>query len=114
MLIAEFDPEKAWFKRFKVRLDLGFQGFKDLYPCKELFIPFKKPRKQELSIENKAQNKLQASERVMIEHSIGGLKRYRFLSDRLRARDVHFYDLTLGVCAALWNFTLKHPKTMSN
>jgi hypothetical protein len=114
ILKAEFDPSKAWFKRFKVRLDLGFQGFSDLYPCKELFIPFKKPRKQVLSDENKAQNKAQASERVVIEHSIGGLKRYRFLSDRLRARDVHFYDLTLGVCAALWNFSLKHPIEPSN
>ena len=108
MLKEEFPPQKAWFRKFKVRLDLGFQGFKDLYPCQEFYLPNKKPRKEELSVAKKAENKLQASERVLVEHSIGGLKRYRFLSDRLRAHDVHLYDLVLGVCAGLWNFNLKN------
>jgi hypothetical protein len=34
-----------WFDKFTVLLDLGFQGFLDLYPCKKLIIPIKKKRK---------------------------------------------------------------------
>lgn len=108
MMKTEFPPSKQWFLHFKIRLDLGFIGFDTHYNCKELYLPNKKPRKQELTEEQKAENKEQASERVTIEHSIGGLKRYRFLSDRLRAHDVHLYDLVLGICAGLWNFSVIH------
>lgn len=106
MMKTEFPPSKQWFLNFKIRLDLGFIGFETLYKSKELYLPNKKPRKQELTEEQKAENKEQASERVTIEHSIGGLKRYRFLSDRLRAHDVQLYDLVLGICAGLWNFSV--------
>lgn len=106
ILKTEFPPHKAWFRRFKIRLDLGFLGFEDLYPCQQLYLPNKKPKKQELTDEQKNENKAQASERVLIEHSIAGLKRYRFLSDRLRAHDPKLYDLVLGVCAGLWNFNI--------
>ena len=106
ILKAEFPPDKPWFRGFKVRLDLGFLGFDKLYPCKQLYLPNKKPKKQELTQKQKEENKAQASERVMIEHSIAGLKRYRFLSDRLRAHDPKLYDLTIGICAGLWNFSI--------
>ncbi len=54
----------------------------------------------------KNQNKQFASERIFIEHSISGLKRFRILSDRLRLHDIDLYDDILGVCAGLWNFYL--------
>jgi hypothetical protein len=41
-----------------------------------------------------------------VEHSIGGMKRYRILSDRLRNHLIDFYDDVLEVCAGLWNFYL--------
>lgn len=103
ILKEEFPPQKAWFARFNVRLDLGFLGFSDLYPCCQLYIPFKKPRKNDLPQEAKADNKVQASQRVKVEHSIGGLKRYRILSDKLRVRDPKLYDSIVGICAGLWN-----------
>jgi hypothetical protein len=40
-----------------------------------------------------------------VEHSIGGMKRYRILSERLRMHDYEEYDLIIGVCAGLWNFS---------
>ena len=106
ILKEEFPAEKRWFARFKIRLDLGFQGFAELYPCRQLYIPIKKPKKKELPQKSKTENKTQASKRVTIEHSIGGLKRYRVLSDRLRMRDPLLYDSIVGVCAGLWNFNL--------
>jgi hypothetical protein len=44
MLQKEFPAKIAWFKDLTVKLDLGFQGFADLYSCKKLVIPFKKKR----------------------------------------------------------------------
>ncbi|MGH9855567.1 MAG: transposase family protein [Blastocatellia bacterium] len=71
-------------------------------------IPNKKKKNQELSSEQKSENKLLASERIYVEHAIGGMKRYRILSDRLRVHDIELYDVILGVCAGLWNFYLNH------
>ena len=106
MFQHEFPPEQSWFSNFKVRLDLGFVGFDKDYHCQELFIPHKKPPKQELTSEQKAENSVLAKERIVVEHSIAGLKRYRILSDRLRLHDLDLYNQILGLCAGLWNFRL--------
>lgn len=102
----EFPPKEDWFKEHEVHVDLGFQGIEKDYTGKAFSIPHKKPKKQELTPEQKAENKLRASERVKVEHSISGLKRYRILSDRLRMHDLDLYNDVLGVCAGLWNFCL--------
>lgn len=108
VLKYEFPPEKAWFTDHRVRLDLGYQGFDKDYDCQEVMIPKKKPCKQELSVEDKAQNRQKSCERIYVEHAIGGLKRYRILSDRLRIHDCQTYDSALEVCAGLWNFYLSN------
>ncbi len=108
MFKEEFPPEQDWLKDFQVRVDLGFLGIEKDYACKELLLPNKKKKKQELSPEQKQENKLLASERIYVEHAIGGMKRYRILSDRLRVHDIELYDVILGVCAGLWNFYLSH------
>ena len=108
MFKEEFPPAQDWFKNFRVRVDLGFLGFEKDYVCKELLLPHKKKKKQELSAEQKQENKLLASERIYVEHAIGGMKRYRILSERLRVHDVELYNVILGVCAGLWNFYLTH------
>ena len=106
MLKEEFPPEIGWFKGFKVRLDLGYTGFDKLYSCKELHLPKRKKKKGDLSVEEKEENKRKAKERIYVEHSISGVKRYRVLSDRLRIKDIGLYNDILEVCAGLWNFYL--------
>jgi len=111
MLQDEFDPVTPWFLTHKVRIDLGFQGFEKLYKTMETFIPFKKKRvkkgeKSELTPEQKEQNKQYGKERIFVEHSIGGAKRYRILIDRLRYKSLSFINSVVGICAGLWNFTL--------
>ena len=106
LLKREFPPEQEWFKNFRVRVDLGYLGFEQEYACKALSLPHKKAKKQELSAEQKQENRELARERVEVEHAIGGLKRYRILSDRLRVHDVDLYDDIVEVCAGLWNFYL--------
>jgi hypothetical protein len=59
-----------------------------------------------LTESQKDENKQMASERIIVEHSIAGLKRYRILSDRLRVHLIDLYDDILGVCAGFWNFYL--------
>ena len=106
MFKEEFPPGQNWFTNLNVRVDLGFVGFDKDYECKKLYLPHKKPKKQELTAEQKADNKILASERIVVEHSIGGLKRYRILSDRLRMHDFDLYNQVLGICAGLWNLRL--------
>jgi len=106
MLREEFPPNEGWFAEFQVRVDLGFFGMEKDFVCQELYIPHKKPKKKELTPEQKAENKVLASKRIVVEHALAGLKRYRILSDRLRLHDLGFYDVILGVCAGLWNFYL--------
>ena len=113
MLQDEFNTETPWFLTHKVRIDLGFQGFEKLYKTIETFIPFKKKRgkkgeKSELTAEEKEQNKQYGKERIFIEHSIGGAKRYRILIDRLRYKSLSFINSVVGICAGLWNFTLSY------
>ncbi len=111
VLKQEFPPSVEWFRQFKVRIDLGFQGFNDLYPCKKLYIPHKRKRvkkglSNELNEEQKDENKNQAKERIIVEHSIGGMKRYRILCNRNRIKKQEIIDKIVGVCAALWNYSL--------
>ena len=111
MLHKEFPPAFAWFADLTVRLDLGFQGFADLYPCKHLHIPYKRrrTRKQvsnELTREQKEYNQQSSKERIFVEHAIGGMKRYRILEHRNRLKSSCTIDQVIGVCAALWNFSL--------
>jgi len=101
-----FPPEIPWFKNFYIKVDLGYLGIMKDYVCKGVSIPHKKPRKGELTEVQKAENKVMASERIPVEHSIGGIKRYQILSNRLRIHSFKLYDDILGICAALWNFTL--------
>lgn len=76
------------------------------YLSKSISIPHKKTKTTSLTESQKNENKQMASERIKVEHSIGGLKRYRILSDRLRIHLIDLYDDILGICAGLWNFYL--------
>jgi hypothetical protein len=106
ILKEEFPPSTKWFQSFSVRLDLGYLGFDKDYACSTVYLPYKNRKTAPLTDDQKTLNRGFASERIGIEHSIGGLKRYRVLSDRLRAHDLSAHDSTLEVCAGLWNFYL--------
>ena len=108
LLKSEFSPQKNWFSQHKVRVDLGYQGFEKDFECKKVIIPHKKPLKQELSELQIEENKQKSKKRIWVEHSIGGMKKYRFLADRLRAHDYSMYNDAIEICAGLWNFNLKY------
>lgn len=113
---SEFDPGSGiWFDEHGIFVDLGFYGIEKDYRINQLHIPFKRPKRKskkdpkiEFSEEQKCHNKSVSKTRIIVEHAIGGLKRYRFLSDRLRCRDANFYSTVAGIAAGLWNFQLTH------
>ena len=102
----DFPPGEPWFSELTIEVDLGYQGISKDYECQVVSQPKKKPRGGELTYLEKADNRQKSSTRIRIEHAIGGLKRYRYLSDRLRTHKTSLYESSLLICAGLWNFTL--------
>lgn len=113
LMKKKFSPEESWFDSLGLRADLGFLGLESQYSCEEVILPYKKPKNHSLTEEQKEENKILAAHRVVVEHSIGRMKRYRVLSDRLRIHSTEIYDKILGVCAGLWNFHLKFSDRIS-
>lgn len=108
MFKEEFPPTKAWFSDKSLLVDTGFQGIQKDYKVHKLQIPKKKPKKGVLSKPEKANNKDISSNRIVVEHAICGVKRFRVMVDRLRICNFVAYDKIIEVCAGLWNFYLKH------
>ncbi|UZR98460.1 transposase family protein [Chondrinema litorale] len=107
ILRNEFDAERGlWFDEYEVHVDLGYLGLDKDYGFKKLSIPYKKKRNTPLTEQQQISNREKSQFRVTVENSIVGLKRYRFLSDRLRCRKISFYNKVIGLCAGLWNFVL--------
>ena len=69
-------------------------------------IPKKKPRGGFLTDEDKAMNKLISSIRIGVEHAIGGMKRFRAVSEIFRNKN-GWDDLLVTVSAGLWNFHIQ-------
>ena len=91
-----FPPGCVLFK------DTGFQGFEPKNV--RTYQPKKKPRKQELSAEEKAENQKISSIRILVEHVIGSVKRCRIVHDVLRNTKAHFDDLVMEITCGLHNF----------
>jgi len=53
-------------------------------------------------------NKEVGKERIFVEHSIGGMKRYRILEHRNRLKRQGILNQVVGICAALWNYTIEN------
>ncbi len=58
-------------------LDSGFTGVKKDYPEINIMMPKKKPKGKELTDIEKIQNKAINSARIVVEHVIGGIKRFQ-------------------------------------
>jgi len=114
MLKQELPPDQDWFSEIAVLLDLGYQGVQTDYIGETIEIPVKKPRKSQknpdpqLSDHQKAANQALSRVRVLVEHAIGGIKRYNILVHRFRNHKANFDDDVVGICAGLWNFTLTY------
>ena len=106
ILKQEFSKEKGWFKRHKIHVDLGYVGIGKDYQCNDIRIAHKKPRNGELTESQKEENRIRGSQRIAVENSLAGVKRYRILSDRFRSHALDLYHFIFIVCVGLWNFYL--------
>ena len=65
-------------------LDLGYLGVETYFPKQLLVLSYKKQRnQQELSARGKRINKIHSKKRIVIEHTICRLKKYRIISDSI-------------------------------
>jgi hypothetical protein len=69
------------------------------------FMPKKKSKKNPLTAEDKLQNRELSSQRVLNEHVIGKLKRFKILSDKYRNRRKRF-GLRLNLISGIYNYEL--------
>lgn len=73
---------------------------------KRIHIPKKRTKGKPLTHDEKETNKIISSYRVIVEHAIGGIKRYRCMSEKLRNHKPFIDDQLLLLTAGLWNYHL--------
>ena len=79
--------------------DLGFLAF--TLPQVEILMPTKKPRGQELTLEQQLANQALHHRRLRIEHVNSSVKRCRIVKDRIRLWKQGIRDMVMELCCAL-------------
>jgi hypothetical protein len=85
--------------------DLGFLAC--TLPQVEILRPTKKPRGQELPLEEQRANQALHQRRLRIEHVNSSVKRCRIVKDRIRLWKQGVRDLVMERCCALHNFRVR-------
>ena len=84
---------------------LGFLSF--TLPEVTILMPTKKPRAQELTLEQQLANQALHDRRLRIEHVNSSVKRCRIVKDRIRLWKAGVRDLVMELCCALHNFRVR-------
>lgn len=84
--------------------DTGFLGH--IPENVTVMMPTKKPKGGELTDEQKRQNKMMSSYRVVVEHAIGGIKLYRIVKERIRCTKFGFEDKVMRIACGLHNLRI--------
>jgi hypothetical protein len=98
-----FPPGCVLFK------DPGFQGYEPDHL--QTYQPKKKPRGQELTAADKAENTMISRIRIVVEPGLAGVKRCHIVHDVFRNTKAHFDDLVMEIACGLHNFRamLRYP-----
>jgi|RhiMethySRZTD1v2_1073278.scaffolds.fasta_scaffold02865_2 DDE superfamily endonuclease len=91
-----FPPGCVLFK------DTGFQGYEP--DNISTYQPKKKPRGQELTPADKAENTMISGIRILVEHVLAGVKRCHIVQDVFRNTKAQFEDLVMEIACGLHNF----------
>lgn len=89
------------FGELNVLVDLGFLGAEKDQP--NVIIPYKKPRKSEITPLQKKINKAIGSVRVRIEHAFSGVKRLKITRNKIRLKSYNIRDQVFKIAVALHN-----------
>lgn len=103
--IENLPPEiTAW-------VDTGFVGLSKTHP--NVQIPKKHTKRRPLTYEEKENNRLISSFRVVVEHAICGMKRMKAVTDVYRNKKVNFDDTLMLLSAGIWNYHLRFAPSCS-
>jgi DDE superfamily endonuclease/Helix-turn-helix of DDE superfamily endonuclease len=85
--------------------DTGFVGLQKAHA--RVLLPEKKPKGGMLTQLQKEMNRLISSTRIVVEHAIGGMKRFACVSSIYRNKN-GLDDMFAIITAGLWNFRLRY------
>ncbi len=86
-------------------VDLGYLGVEKDFPEQLSALPYKKKRNQDLSQEEIEYNIIHAKKRIVVEHTICRLKKYRIMSDIFRNK-LRRYNKVSDIVAGLINYRI--------
>jgi hypothetical protein len=87
-------------KNTKALTDTGYLGLQKIHA--NTYMPKKKSKKSPLTAEDKQKNHELSSQRVLNEHVIGKIKRFKILSDKYRNRRKRF-GLRFNLISGIYN-----------
>lgn len=85
--------------------DTGFQGIQAVHT--NTLMPKKGSKKHPLDDADKQNNRLISSVRILVEHAIAGMKRFKVAADIYRNRKPNTDDQFMLLSAGLWNLHLQ-------
>ncbi|MDI6917864.1 MAG: transposase [Thermoplasmatales archaeon] len=98
-------PPPPLHPNVEVGMDLGYLGAEKDNPNLKVNIPVKKKKGKELSKKDKRHNKRLRKERVVVEHTIGRMKKFGIMGNAFRNR-LKRYDNMVSIVSGLVNFRL--------
>jgi DDE superfamily endonuclease/Helix-turn-helix of DDE superfamily endonuclease len=101
-LSDKYDLSRILPPRVTLWTDTGFMGLNKTHP--HTIMPKKRTKGNPLTLQDKEHNRLISSIRVVSEHAIAGMKRYKAASDIYRNRLPNLDDLLSLLSAGLWNY----------
>lgn len=105
-MLKEHAPPKYVPPEIKQHMDMGFKGYHAQFPDHKISMPERKPRTKELSKTKLRQNKRKSAIRVLVEHAICGVKRFRITTDIFRNKLQGSDDKAMLISCGLWNYHL--------
>ena len=98
-------------RKATLEVDLGYRGVEKIHPL--VRIPKKRSKKHPLTEKDKKYNLKVSRSRVMVEHVIRRLKRFKILAEKYRNRRKR-YSLRMNLICGLYNFDLQWLRKKSN
>lgn len=87
-------------------VDTGFQGIQRSHP--NTVMPTKSTKNNPLTEDQKQNNRVISGIRILSEHAIGGIKRFKSASDTYRNKLPNLDDTFNLLAAGIWNFHLQN------
>ncbi len=89
--------------------DLGFLGIEKDYPEQRSSLPIKKEKDYDLTTEEKEYNRNHSVRRIIIEHAICRIKKYRIMNDVFRNR-LRKYNKVSDIISGLVNYRIMNTR----